>query len=126
MLVDTDILIDYLRGYPVAIAFLEAHIDEVSISAVSVAELYQGVREGAEHAKLARMISAFVVLPLTQEIAETAGLYRRDFRARSGCGLADCMIAATASGHQMVLVTLNAKHFTMLENVIVPYVKKGD
>ena len=123
MLVDTDILIDYLRGYPAAISFLESHIDDALISAVSVAELYQGVRDGAERTKLSRMISSFVVLPLTQDVAETAGLYRRDFRARTGCGLADCMIAATASTHRVALATLNAKRFTMLENVTIPYVK---
>lgn len=125
MLVDTDILIDYLRGHPEAITFLESHMDEGLISAVSVAELYLGVRESAERTKLACLISAFVVLPLTQEIAETAGLYRRDYRARTGCGLADCMIAATASAHRVPLASLNAKHFTMLESVIIPYVKNG-
>ena len=81
MLVDTDILIDYLRGHPEAGSFLESRLDEVSISAVSVAELYQGVREGRERTLLARMVSALTVLPLTTEIAERAGLFRRDFRA---------------------------------------------
>jgi len=123
MLVDTDILIDYLRDQPDAVSFLEANVDEVSISAVSVAELYQGVREGRERTKLSRMISALVVLPLTGEIAETAGLYRRDYRNQTGCGLADCMIAATASEHGLDLATLNGKHFRMLRNVITPYLK---
>lgn len=86
MLVDTDVLIDYLRGYPDTIAFLEENLDGIFLSAVSVAELYQGVREGHERAQLTRMISAFSVLPLTQEIAEIAGLFRRDFRDRLGCG----------------------------------------
>lgn len=123
MLVDTDILIDYLRDRPEAVSFLETNVDEVSISAVSVAELYQGVREGQERTKLSRMISALVVLPLTGEIAETAGLYRRDHRNQTGCGLADCMIAATASEHGLELATLNGRHFKMLRNVITPYSK---
>lgn len=123
MLVDTDILIDYLRDHPEAVSFLESHVAEVSISAVSVAELYQGVREGQERTKLSRMVSALVVLPLTGEIAETAGLYRRDYRDRIGCGLADCMIAATASEHCLDSATLNNKHFKMLKNVITPYTK---
>jgi len=123
MLVDTDVLIDYLRGYPDTIAFLEENLDGIFLSAVSVAELYQGVREGHERAQLTRMISAFSVLPLTQEIAEIAGLFRRDFRDRLGCGLADCMIAATASVHQLPLFTLNDKHFRMLGEVTQPYTK---
>ena len=123
MLVDTDILVDYLRGHPKAVSFLERNVGDVSISAVSVAELYQGVREGQERTRLSRMISALVVLPLTQEIAETAGLYRRDHRDRLGCGLADCMIAATASEHRLDLATLNDRHFKMLDNVVIPYSK---
>jgi predicted nucleic acid-binding protein len=123
MLVDTDILIDYLRGHPEAGSFLESRIDEVSISAVSVAELYQGVREGRERTLLARMVSALTVLPLTTEIAERAGLFRRDFRATTGCGLADCLIAATAARHGLELATLNGRHFRMLERVVTPYLK---
>jgi predicted nucleic acid-binding protein len=123
MLVDTDILIDYLRGHPEAGSFLESRLDEVSISAVSVAELYQGVREGRERTLLARMVSALTVLPLTTEIAERAGLFRRDFRATTGCGLADCLIAATAARHGLELATLNGRHFRMLERVVTPYLK---
>ena len=122
-LVDTDVLIDYLRGHPKAVEYLEANVNEVAISAVSVAELFQGVREGQERQKLSTTLSALVVLPLTEEIAEVAGLYRRDFRVSTGCGLADCMIAATAAHHGLELVTLNGKHFTMLERVTTPYLK---
>ncbi len=124
LLADTDLLIDYLRDQADAVRFLEEHVDEIAISAVTVAELFQGVREGRERVKLAMTLSALVVLPLTPEIAELAGLYRRDFRASCGCGLADCMIAATATHHQRELITMNAKHFTMLSNVRTPY-KKG-
>lgn len=123
MLIDTDILIDYLRGHPSAVSFIEQNIDDLVVSAVSVAELYQGVREGHERTKLSRMISALTVLPLTQEIAETAGLFRRDYRDSIGCGLADCMIAATASEHHLALATLNDKHFRMLSSVTKPYIK---
>lgn len=123
MLIDTDILIDYLRGHPSAIEFIERNMDNLVISAVSVAELFQGVREGIERTKLSRMISALTVIPLTQEIAETAGLFRRDYRDSLGCGLADCMIAATAAEHHIDLATLNDRHFRMLSSVTKPYSK---
>jgi predicted nucleic acid-binding protein len=38
-------------------------------------------------------------------------------------GLADALIAATATQRQVPLVTLNRKHFPMLQDVIVPYHK---
>lgn len=123
MLVDTDIWIDYLRGQPQATEFIECHVAGLSISTVSVAELYQGVRDGKEMSKLAKTLSATTILPLTEEIARKAGLYRRDYRSTLGCGLADCMIAATSRHHGIVMATLNARHFKMLEHVITPYEK---
>jgi predicted nucleic acid-binding protein len=123
MLVDTDIWIDYLRGQAQAQEWIERHVANLFVSAVSVAELYQGVRDGQEKTKLAKTLSATTVLPLTEEIAETAGLYRRDFRASTGCGLADCMIAATASHHELEMATLNSRHFKMLDQVVTPYEK---
>ena len=57
MLVDTDVMIDYLRGFEVAVNFLEQHVDDLRVSAITVAELYQGVREGKERTKLSMVYS---------------------------------------------------------------------
>jgi predicted nucleic acid-binding protein len=122
-LLDTDILIDYLRGHPEAVVYVEANISESFVSAINIAELYQGVRNGDEQTRLGKMISALTSLPLTSGIAERGGLYSRDYRPSHGCGLADCLIAATADLHGLSLVTLNAKHFPMLEDVETPYRK---
>lgn len=123
-LIDTDVLIDYLRGYPDAVRFIESSIPESCISVMNIAELYQGARNGEEQARLGKMISAFTSLPITSEIAELAGVFSRDYRPSHGCGLADCLIAATADLHGLTLATLNAKHFPMLRNVETPYRKK--
>lgn len=123
-LIDTDVLIDYLRGYPDAVRFIESSIPESCISVMNIAELYQGARNGGEQARLGKMISAFTALPITSEIAELAGVFSRDYRPSHGCGLADCLIAATADLHGLTLATLNAKHFPMLRNVETPYRKK--
>jgi predicted nucleic acid-binding protein len=81
------------------------------------------VRDGEERTKLAAFIGAFEIFPVEQEIALQGGLYRRDFGKSHLIGLADALIAATAELRQATLVTLNRKHFPMLENVIVPYEK---
>ena len=122
-LLDTDILIDFLRGHPEAVVYVEAIFSESFVSAINIAELYQGVRNGDEQTRLGKMISALTSLPLTSGIAERGGLYSRDYRPSHGCGLADCLIAATADLHGLSLVTLNAKHFPMLEDVETPYRK---
>ncbi len=52
ILLDTDIAIDYLRGVQAAVDFVKQHEREISLSAVTVAELFAGVRDGDETVKL--------------------------------------------------------------------------
>jgi predicted nucleic acid-binding protein len=120
LLIDTDVLIDYLRGRAEAVSYLEGLTEPLSVSAVTVAELYAGVREGAERTALEKFLAAFDVIPVDQAIALAGGLYRRDFGNSHSTGLADALIAATAEGRQATFVTLNDKHFPMLTNVLVP------
>ena len=121
-LFDSDVLIEYLRGETGAVAFVEARIEDACISAVTVGEIYQGVRAHEEE-QVALTLSAFRVLPVTMEIARIGGLFSRDHRRSHGCGLADCLIAATAKAHGLTLQTFNRKHFPMIEDVNVPYVR---
>ncbi len=121
-LIDTDVAIDYLRGNADAIAYLEGLSGNNFISAITVAELYAGVRDGAERTALESFIRAFQVVVIESGIAEQGGLYRRDFGKSYGVGLADALIAACAKAQGATLVTLNAKHFPMLPSH-VPYHK---
>jgi predicted nucleic acid-binding protein len=123
LLIDTDVLIDYLRDQADSVAYLESLTPPLSVSAITVAELYAGVRDGAERAVLDQFVSSFRVIAIDEAIAIRAGLIRRDFGKRHGTGLADAIIAATAESQEAKLVTLNHKHFQMLDNVVVPYQK---
>ena len=125
LLLDTDVLVDYLRGREEAAAYLEARTETLLISAITVAELYAGVREGEESRRLAQFLGAFEIIPLNAEIARQGGLYRRDYGPGHGVGLADALIAASAALHQARLVTLNARHFPMVE-VEVAYTKTSE
>lgn len=95
VLVDTDILIDFLRGHPSAGAILNARFNEIAFSAISVAELYAGAREGEEKPALQRMISASRIIDVTPEIAAQAGMLKKKFGKSHGIGLADAIVAET-------------------------------
>lgn len=125
MLLDTDVLIDFLRGKPEARDFLAGLPRDVAVSAVTVAELHVGVREGDERLALDTLLGTFRILPLDEEAARRGGLLRRDFGKSHGVGLNDALIAATALRHALPLATLNAKHYPMLEGgqLIQPYRK---
>lgn len=89
---------------------------------VTIAELYSGVRE-EEQQELEYFMSLFTVFPLTVEIAKEAGFLRQSYFKSHGMGLADAMIAATAKANGATLVSLNVRHFSMLDNLLIPYTK---
>jgi len=123
LLLDTDILIDYLRGQVEAVAFLKKTRRHLLVSALTVAELHVGVREGSERQVLDDFLGLMEVVAVTPEIARLGGLWRRDYGKSHGTGLIDALIAATAEISGCTLATLNEKHFPMLEGVLVPYRK---
>ncbi|WP_094555282.1 type II toxin-antitoxin system VapC family toxin [Synechococcus sp. 1G10] len=125
LVIDTDVLIDYLRDQPLAVVFLEGCDQPLAVSVVSIAELYVGVREGEERQRLDAFVSAFSVLPLEKEAAIQAGLLRRQYGRSHGTGLADALIAASVQAAGATLATLNRRHFPMLSTVLVPYAKEG-
>lgn len=122
-LVDTDVLIDFLRGNEQAKQFIRAHFDALLLSAITVAELYAGVRDGRERKTLDEFVGLLPVLPITGDIAVHGGLLKREYGKSHGTGLADAIIAATATAHNAVLCSLNRKHFPMAANLQVPYEK---
>ena len=73
-LIDTDVAIDYLRGNADAIAYLEGLGGNNFISAITVAELYAGVRDGAERTALESFIRAFQVVEIESGTAEQGDL----------------------------------------------------
>ena len=121
--VDTDVLIDFLRGYPAAVAFLTSHRAKLAISVITLAELYAGVRDETEKEGLDAFLKAFTIVDITQDIASLGATYRRQYGRSHGMGLADALIAATAHSHGATLATLNHKHFSMFETTVVPYRK---
>lgn len=123
LLLDTDVLVDFFRGYSKAIAFVNTHASRIILSSIVVAELYAGVKGDAELTVLENFISLFRVIPLTSGIAKTGGLYKRDYGKSHGVGLADAIIAATCEAENAELKTLNIKHYPMVKGLKPAYRK---
>ena len=121
LLLDTDILIEFLRGRLEAREYLESRTETLLLSVITLAELYAGVRESGERTELDLLTQVVEIVPVDQETAVRAGLYRNAFRKSHQIGIADALIAATAEAMQATLVTFNTKHFPMLSKVFVPY-----
>jgi len=72
LLVDTDVLIDDLRDEPGAVAFLEATEQPLAASAITIAELDVGVRDGVEQQRLDAFVGAFEEVPLDRQATARA------------------------------------------------------
>jgi len=120
-LLDTCILVDYFRGNEKAAQFLEEFENPPFLSALTVAELYAGVREGKERGLLDNLIKYFPIIPLDNEAAIKGGLYRRQYGKSHGVGIVDALLASSAEGKNLILATCNVKHFPMIKNVHCPY-----
>jgi len=123
VLPDTDILVDFFRGHEKAVSFIRKYDSNIILSAMVVAELYAGVKGESEEYVLSEFVSLFRVVPITAEIARSAGLYKRDYGRSHGVGLADAVIAATAGAESAELKTLNTKHYPMLGDLMPVYRK---
>jgi predicted nucleic acid-binding protein len=122
-LLDTDILVDFLRGHSKAIALVESSSASIILSTIVVAELYAGVKGEAEQAVLDDFVSLFRNVPVNANIAKAGGLYKRDYGKSHGVGLADAILAATAEAESAELKTLNTKHYPMIKGLRPAYTK---
>ena len=122
-LIDTDVLVDFLRGEPKAVAFVNAHSANIILSSIVVAKLYAGVKNDEEQAALEDFVSNFPVISVSAEIAKAGGLYKRDYGKSHGVGLADAILAATAEAEKAELKTLNVKHYPMFGGLRPAYSK---
>lgn len=123
ILLDTDVIVDYLRGQEKAVAFVKKHAERIILSSIVVAELCAGVKGEEEQQLLDDVISLFRVVPVTVNIAKAGGLMKRDFAKSHGVGLADAIIAATAQDQRADLCTLNVRHYPMMPGLKPAYVK---
>lgn len=93
------------------------------VSAVTVAEIYAGVRGKDEEEEVEELFSLFPVFSTTYEIGREAGKLVRQFRSSHGVETADAIIAATCMVMDLKLHTLNVKHFPMFKELRPPYRK---
>jgi predicted nucleic acid-binding protein len=122
-LVDTDVLIDFLRGQKQAASFFKAESGRMCFSSITVAEIYAGIKDAREEAEVERLFSIFPVLPITKEISQLAGRFIRQFGKSYSVEIPDALIAATCSINQAELQTLNVRHYPMFRNLRAPYRK---
>ena len=118
MLVDTDVFIWHLRGYPAATQRLD-QLASLTLSAVTYLELLQGMRNRREMAALQKSLAGRQAQqwPLTPAITARAVSLMETYTLSHGMQLGDALIAATALEQQLTVLTGNVKHFQGIEGL---------
>jgi predicted nucleic acid-binding protein len=122
-LIDTSVLIDFLRGITAAGEALEQARKEGPLRASEITrlEVLSGMQLAEEH-ETRLLLSTLVWHPVDAEIAEEASaLGRRWLPGHRAIDSADLAIAATAIRTDSRLMTLNVKHFPMFTGLKAPY-----
>ena len=97
VVVDTNVLVDVLRGMPTAVAALERRAtDEVVVPSMVRFEVLAGARP-SEMTSIAMLLDACLDAPVDASIAdEAASLARRYMKSHAGIDPIDYVVAATA------------------------------
>ncbi len=118
ILVDTDILSYYLKGYPDVLQSLNEHEKQhntVFISRITVVEILGGLKAKnatAQEARFREFINNRTVIEVTESIGEIAsGIFAHLYKTGQHSGNYDIFIAATAMQHQLILCTNNTKDY---------------
>ncbi|MBR3305987.1 MAG: type II toxin-antitoxin system VapC family toxin [Lachnospiraceae bacterium] len=118
MILDTDVLIWFLRGNHNAVKLVMDAMP-FSISIVTYMELVQGMRDKKELALMKKAFRAMDVnvIPLNEGISFRASDYVEKYALSNSMELADALIASSCVERKETLVTANDKHYRVIKEL---------
>jgi len=120
MLIDTDVLVWYMRGNEKAKHSIN-NTNGFSISVVTYIELVQGLRNKEELSILRnsfKNLSATIIY-INEEISTKAMFLVEQYFLSHSIQLADALIGATSMIYGLPLLTVNTKHYKIIKNIIL-------
>ena len=118
MIIDTDVLIWYMRGNKKAYKVIEDTYD-FYVSVVSYIELVQGMRNKNELTELRRAFREWntKILYINEEISAKAMFYIERHYLSHSLQLSDALIASIALVNGLPILTANDKHYKMIKEL---------
>ena len=118
MIIDTDVLIWYMKGNEKAYKAIE-RANNFFISVLTYMELVQGMRNKKELNSLRKSIHSWnaKVLYISEEISSKAMFYVEQHFLSHSLQLADALIGATAVAYSLPILTGNDKHYKIVKDI---------
>jgi len=117
-LIDTDVLIWYLKGNQKAYDLIHS-LNEFCISSVTYMELVQGMRNKNELRALQKTLKQWNVktIYINEEISAKALFFVEEYFLSHSMQLADSLIASTCTTYGATLITANDKHYRVVKEL---------
>lgn len=121
---DTDVLVEFLRGNEKVVRFVAALSNDVAISTPVLAELYFGAHRSSRleerYREIEQLMARATIVPFDSAAAQIYGKIRSELHATGKpIGEMDTLIGAVAVAHKAALVTRNVRHFERIKNLRV-------
>ena len=124
MLLDSDVMVDILRGHPPAVSWLTSlGSTPIGLPGLVAMELIQGCRNLAEQQRLEKQLQRFTLHWPAQADCQRAYRDFAAYRLGHSLGLLDALIGQTAVGLAETLATFNVKHYGVMPGLstLQPY-----
>ncbi len=118
MIIDTDVLIWYMRGNEKASEIIE-NSNTFFISVVTYIELVQGMRNKKELNNLRKALHGWSaqILYIPEEVSAKAMFHIEQHFLSHSLQLADALIGATAIAYGLPILTANDKHYRVMKDI---------
>lgn len=118
MIIDTDVLIWYMRGNQKAYDLIE-NLPPFYISVITYMELVQGMRNKNELNELRKALRLWQtkILYVTEDISSKALFFMERHYLSHSLEIADSLIAATSIVNALTLITGNDKHYKIIKDL---------
>ncbi len=128
-LIDTDIIIEYLRGNKIVVKRLIDLLNKrLFITTISIAELFYGIYQSSKvkenHEKFRDFLSNVEILTIEFENCKTFGKIKSKLKKEGNLiDNLDLFIACICLDNNLTLVTNNEKHFRRLKDLKIMNIK---
>ena len=122
-LLDADVLIDEVRGFPPTLQWLASLPMLPGVSGIAMMEVVKGCKNKAELWRVQKLVSRYFLYWPSPADCQNALLSLSEYYLSHSLGLEDALIAATAIGQGATLCTFNTKHFSAMSGLLTeqPY-----
>lgn len=124
ILIDTDVIINHLRGMEEDTFFLRRVMVEEEFkgffSVITEIELFAAEKiDDRQAEEISKILENLYRVELNSPIAKLAGKLLGSYRKSNGLEMPDAVIASSALYHGMPLATKNARHYSFIPGLLL-------